>query len=99
MQLTVPVAARSKTWVCGRSLAEIVGSNRAGSMDACLLWVLCVVGYRSLRRADHSSKGVLPSVVCLSVTANPRYRGVLGPLGTVATRRENYAIRYVTGGC
>jgi hypothetical protein len=23
----IPVAARSKVWVCGRSLAEIVGSN------------------------------------------------------------------------
>jgi len=26
------------------------------------LWVLCVVKYRSLRRADPSSRGVLPSV-------------------------------------
>ena len=29
----IPVAARSKAWVCGRSLAEIVGSNTAGDMD------------------------------------------------------------------
>jgi len=29
--------------------------------------VLCVVRWRSLRRADHSSRGVLPSAVCLSV--------------------------------
>jgi hypothetical protein len=86
MQLTVPVAARPKVLVRGRSLAEIVGSNHAGGM-----WVLCVFGYRSLRRADHSSRGVLPSVVCLSVIANPRYRGGLGPLEDVATRRENYA--------
>ena len=34
MQLT-PVAARSKAWVCGRSLAGNAGSN--------LLSVLCVV--------------------------------------------------------
>jgi hypothetical protein len=27
-----------------------------------LLSVLCVVRYRSLRRADHSSRGVLPTV-------------------------------------
>jgi hypothetical protein len=33
----VPVAARSKAWVCGRSLAGIVGSNPAGSIDVCLL--------------------------------------------------------------
>ena len=31
------VAARSKAWVCGRSLAVIVGSNIAGGMDVCLL--------------------------------------------------------------
>jgi hypothetical protein len=61
------VAARSKAWVCGRSLAGIAGSNRAGGMDVCLLWVLCVVRYWSPRRADHSSRGVLPSVVCLTV--------------------------------
>ena len=29
----VPVAARSKAWVCGRSLAEIVGSNPTEGMD------------------------------------------------------------------
>jgi len=32
-------------------------------MDVCLLWVLCIVRKRSLRRADHSSRGVLPTVV------------------------------------
>jgi len=33
----IPVAARSKAYVCGRKSAEIVGSNPAGSMDVCLL--------------------------------------------------------------
>jgi len=33
----VPVTARSKAQVCGRSPAEIVGSNPTGSMDVCLL--------------------------------------------------------------
>ena len=41
--LPVPVAARCKAWVCSRSPAKIVGSNPAGGMDVCLLWVLCVV--------------------------------------------------------
>jgi len=36
-------------------------------MDVCLLRVLCVAKYESLHRAHHSSRGVLPSVVCLSV--------------------------------
>jgi hypothetical protein len=30
----------------------------------CLFWVLCVVRLRSLRRADDSSRGVLPIGVC-----------------------------------
>jgi hypothetical protein len=34
MELT---AARSKAWVCGRSLAGIAGSNPAEGMDVCLL--------------------------------------------------------------
>jgi len=55
--------ARSEAWVCGRSPAGIVGSNPTGGMDVCLLWVLCIVMYRSLRRADYSSRGVLPTVL------------------------------------
>ena len=33
-------------------------------MNVCLLCVLCVFSYRSLGQADHSSRGVLPAVVC-----------------------------------
>jgi len=33
----IPVAARSKAWVCGRSLAGIAGSNPTGGMDVCVL--------------------------------------------------------------
>jgi hypothetical protein len=58
------MAARSKTWVCGRSLAGIAGSSLTGRLDVSLLCVLYVVRYMSLRRADHSSREVLPSVVC-----------------------------------
>jgi len=74
------VAARSKTVVCGRSLAGIAGSNPSGGMDVCLLRVLCVVTQRSLRRADLSSRGVLVSVVSMSVIEEP-HRGRLGPQG------------------
>jgi hypothetical protein len=35
--MPIPVAARSKAWVYGRSLTEIVGSNPAEGMDICLL--------------------------------------------------------------
>ena len=57
------MAARSKECVCDRSPAEIVGSNPTVGMDVCLLWVLCDVRERSLRRTDHSSRGILPAVV------------------------------------
>jgi hypothetical protein len=42
-KMSIPVAALSKAWVCSRSLAGIVGSNPAGSMDVCFSRVLCVV--------------------------------------------------------
>jgi hypothetical protein len=75
----IPGIGRSKTWFCGRWLAGIVGSNPAGGMDICLLGVLCCQS--SLRRADHSSRGVLLSVcvracvcvcVCVSVSSKPQ---------------------------
>jgi hypothetical protein len=34
------VTARSKAWVCGRSLTGIVGSNPAGSVDVSLVSVV-----------------------------------------------------------
>jgi len=33
--MSVPVAARSKALVCGRSPAEIVGSNPTRGLDVC----------------------------------------------------------------
>ena len=33
----IPVAARTKAWVCGRSLAGFMGSNPAGGTDVCFL--------------------------------------------------------------
>jgi len=72
MDVPIPVAAKSKAWVCGRALSVIADSNPTGGMNVCLLRVLCVVRYRSLLRADPSSGGFLPSVVCLSVIVKPR---------------------------
>jgi len=39
----VPVVARFKACVCGRSLAGIAGSNPTGGVDVCLLCFLCIV--------------------------------------------------------
>jgi len=38
----ITVAARSKVWVCGRSLDGIAVSKPARVMDVCLLCALCV---------------------------------------------------------
>jgi len=57
------VAARSKASVWGLWSAETVRSNPIGSMDFCLLQVLCVVRLSPLRLADHPSRGVPPTVV------------------------------------
>jgi hypothetical protein len=37
VMVPIAVAVRSKAWVCGRSLAGIVGSNPTEGMDVCLL--------------------------------------------------------------
>jgi hypothetical protein len=69
--LPVPFAERSKAWVCDLSLAEIVGSNPGEDIDVCCLKMLR--DGRSMCRADHLSREVLPSVVCpMSVIAKPR---------------------------
>jgi len=66
--LPIPVAAQSKARLCGRSLAEVVVSNPSGGMNVCLLWVSCVVKYRSLQRADPLPRAVLLGV-CVFVCA------------------------------
>jgi hypothetical protein len=62
------VAARSKAWVCGRSFAGIAGSNPADDIDVRLLRVFRFVKYRSLRRANPTSRESYLSVcVCMCV--------------------------------
>jgi hypothetical protein len=68
------VAVRTKAYVCGRSLTGMAGSNPTGGVD--VSFECCVL---SLRRADHSSRGVMPSVI-----VKPRYLEGPGPLGAVA---------------
>jgi len=58
-------SGRAKAWIYRHSLTEITGSNPTQGLDVRLLWVLCVVRYGPLRRADPSYRGVLPHVgVC-----------------------------------
>jgi len=62
-------------------------------MEVCLLWLLCVVRQRSLRRADHSSRGVLPTLMrrCLW-SRNTVNEKALAHWGTVApkTNKKDY---------
>ena len=63
-RMLITVAARSKAWVCGRSLAGSVGSRPAGGMDVSLF--CCVLSGRGLciwliTRSEESNP-----VVCLS---------------------------------
>ena len=84
----IPVAARYMAWVFGCLLARNVGSNPTGVVDECLLRMLWVVRLSSLRRADHQSKAVLPSVMCLSVFVKARKWGWPGPLGLLRHKKE-----------
>jgi hypothetical protein len=61
----ISMAARSKAWVCGRSLAGGFESRR-GHECLSVVSVVCCQVERSLRRSHHSCRGVLPSVVCLT---------------------------------
>jgi hypothetical protein len=105
--LPIPVAARAKAWVFGRSLAGIAGSNYARpripvSCECCLF-----LGRGLSASGDHSSRGVLPSAVCLSVITKPKICEGPGPLGlsshkkfqsckvsTLRTRFPCYVISY-----
>jgi hypothetical protein len=60
----IPVAAPSKAWICGRSLAGIVGSNPTAGMDVCLVQCLCCQVEVSARGRS-LVQGVLPTVVCV----------------------------------
>jgi len=50
--------------------------------------VLFVVKHKSLRRADHSSRAVLPSMECLSVIAKLRYWEDLADWGCCAIKNS-----------
>jgi len=70
--LPIPVAARSKARVCGRSLAGIEGSNPAGA-QMFVSFQCCVLSGRGLcEGADFSCRVVPPSVECLSMIVKPR---------------------------
>ena len=85
----IPIVAGFKAWFAG-----IACLNLASSMDVCHLWVLCFVKQGSLRQADHSSSGVLLSVVCLSVIVKPRQWRSPGPLRAAKPWQKKSLLHY-----
>jgi hypothetical protein len=84
--IPIPVAARSKAWVCSRSLSGIAGSNPTSGMDLYLVSVEWCQVERPLRKAGHSSTGVPPSMIWLpkceletAITRRPRPTRPLEP--------------------
>ena len=79
---------------CGRIFNSVCPLSRAFAVARLLGLRVCIPDVClhdccvSVRRTDHSSRGVLPSVVCLSVIVKPRYGGDPGPLGAVAPCKE-----------
>jgi hypothetical protein len=86
------VAARTKAWVCGRSLARIAGSSPAWSLDVYLLGVLCVLSGRgfcdgSIARPEESYR---MWCVYLSVISKLQRCGGLGPLWLSSHEKKTY---------
>ena len=68
LSLPIPLATRSKAWACDRLRAGITGSNPARAWMCLLKAVCCQVEVL----ADHLSRAVLLTAVCLSVIVKPR---------------------------
>ena len=72
-----------------RSLVRIASSNPVRSMDVCLMWLLCVVRYRSLLQAGRSSNGILQAVVCHWVwSRNLKKEAALAQVGLLRLRER-----------
>ena len=84
---------RSKTWICGRSLAGIAGSNPSGCMDVC---VVCVVCCQVEVSASGRSTVQRSPTDCASEASTMRRswstRGAVAPWGN----RETMLMAYIT---
>jgi hypothetical protein len=85
----IAVAARSKAWVCGRSLTRIVGSNPPGAWMS-VSCECCVLSGRGLYVGPISGPEESYRVWCVCVIVKPRYWGGPGPVRAVAPLGNNF---------
>jgi hypothetical protein len=92
--MPIPVAARSKAWVCGRLVDGFAGSNPVQGMDVCLLCLYivlsCVGGGLCdglISRPDESYR--VSNCVCDH--RNPER----GPMFQVGNERKNDSLLYM----
>jgi len=85
-------------FVCIKSVFHRINKKKSHQgKDVCLLWVLCVVRWRSLRRADHSSRGVLLTVMRHCVwSRNLKNWGDHGPRWAAAPQEKKKRGRRAT---
>jgi hypothetical protein len=67
LYIAIPVAAQSKAFVCGLSLAGVACSNPTRGMDVCLLWVFLFQAEISATGRSLVQRSPTDCGVCLSV--------------------------------
>ena len=96
IEMPIPVAGLSKALICVRSLAwiEVWIPKRAWISVSC---ECCVLSGRGLcEGADHLSRWVLPSVVCLCVSWTPQQWGDWARVCLWHHKKETFAITKIT---
>jgi len=81
--MPLPLAARSKALVCGRSPAEIVGSDPTGSVDVCCQVEVSATSWSLVQRSPTDCGA------SLSVIQKPREWGGSGQLGGCHAKNKN----------
>jgi hypothetical protein len=79
-----------KAWVSGRWLEGNAGSNPAGGMAVWSLVSVVCCQERVSAMANHSSRGVLPCVVCLTKCDLEKFQqwGGLGKIGLLSHKKD-----------
>ena len=98
LKVPVPVAARSKAWVCGRLPAEIVGSNPTGGAWMFVCCECCVLSGRGLcvkliTRPEESYRLWCVVMCDLETSRKRRSWPTLGG-GAVVPKTEQIALKY-----